>query len=80
MFIGGTSLLASTYQPNERAKIQGFNDFLVFGTVAAASFGSGSLHHAFGWQVINLGIILPVMFVTCTTIWLLLQHSPETAK
>lgn len=48
MFIGGTSLLATTYQPKERAKIQGFNDFLVFGTVAGASFSSGALHHALG--------------------------------
>ena len=38
MFIGGTSLLATTYKPNERAKIQGFNDFLVFGSVGRSKF------------------------------------------
>ncbi len=80
MFIGGTSLLATTYQPTERAKIQGFNDFLVFGTVAAASFSSGALHHALGWQVINLGIILPVVVAASAAFWLLLQRSPVPAE
>jgi MFS family permease len=80
MFIGGTSLLATTYQPKERAKIQGFNDFLVFGTVAAASFSSGALHHALGWQVINLGIILPVTVAAGAALWLLLQRSPVPAE
>ena len=80
MFIGGTSLLATTYQPKERAKIQGFNDFLVFGTVAGASFSSGALHHALGWQVINLGIIVPVAVAASAALWLLVQRSPAPAE
>ena len=80
MFIGGTSLLATTYEPKERAKIQGFNDFLVFGSVAAASFSSGALHHAVGWQVVNMGIILPVAAAACAALWLLTQRSPAAAE
>ena len=52
-FIGATAMLADCYEPEERAKIQGLNDFLIFGTVAAASFFSGSLLNSAGWDVIN---------------------------
>ena len=43
MFIGATTLLTETYQPEERAKVQGFNDFLIFATVAIAALSSGQL-------------------------------------
>ena len=39
-FIGATAMLTECYRPAERAKVQALNDFLVFGTVAVASFGS----------------------------------------
>lgn len=41
-FIGATALLTECYRPSERAKVQALNDFLVFGTVAVASFDQGS--------------------------------------
>jgi hypothetical protein len=46
-------MLADCYSPEERAKVQGMNDFLIFGTVAATSFFSGSLLNSGGWDVIN---------------------------
>ena len=52
-FIGATALLTEAYRPEERAKVQGLNDFLVFGTVAAASFSSGQLLNAGGWETVN---------------------------
>lgn len=60
MFIGGTTLLAEASRPEERPKVQGLNEFLVFGTVATASFLSGSLYSAFGWAVVNGALLLPV--------------------
>ena len=61
-FIGATALLAECYRPPERAKVQALNDFLVFGTVAVASFGSGQLLHGVGWNGINTGM-LPLVAV-----------------
>src|SRR5690606_28810915 len=52
-FIGATSLLTDAYRPEERSKVQGLNDFLVFGTVAIASFSSGRLLNAGGWETVN---------------------------
>ncbi|MDR2334129.1 MAG: MFS transporter [Burkholderiaceae bacterium] len=61
-FIGATSLVTECYRPPERAKVQALNDFLVFGTVAIASFGSGQLLHTVGWNGINTGM-LPLVAV-----------------
>jgi MFS family permease len=36
MFVGATTLLAQAYGPAEKAKIQGLNELLVFGTTAWA--------------------------------------------
>jgi len=55
-FIGATAMLTACYTPAERTKVQALNDFLVFGTVAIASFGSGQLLHSVGWSGINIGM------------------------
>jgi MFS family permease len=61
-FIGATTMLTQTYRIEERGKVQGLNDFLVFGTVAVASFGSGSLFNAFGWDRIAV-LVFPVVLI-----------------
>lgn len=53
-FIGATSLLATTHTAAERSRVQGLNDFLVFGLVALASFASGALLNAFGWHTVQI--------------------------
>lgn len=42
-FIGGTTMLTESYRPEERTRVQGFNDMLVFGTASLGSFLAGSL-------------------------------------
>lgn len=61
-FLGATAMVADCHTPSERSKVQGTNDFLVFGTVATASFFAGSLLHSSGWETINW-IVLPVATV-----------------
>lgn len=60
-FIGGTALLTETYRPEEKEKVQGLNDFLIFGVVAIASFSSGEILMFAGWNVVNV-VVLPVAF------------------
>lgn len=57
LFIGGTTLLTEAYYPSERAKTQAAHDFLMFGAITAASFSSGRMLNAFGWQFVNLTVI-----------------------
>jgi MFS family permease len=61
-FIGATAMLTETYRPEERGKVQGLNDFLIFGSVAAASFASGSLFTSVGWEWINY-LVFPVVAI-----------------
>jgi MFS family permease len=77
MFVGGTSLLAECHSPEERAKVQGLNDFLVFGTVTVSSFASGALLNAFGWNAVNYGV-LPLLAIAGSVIAVALwrQRSP----
>ena len=37
-FIGASALVLETHRPQERNKVQAFNDFLVFGMMAIGSF------------------------------------------
>ena len=43
MFIGSTTLLTECYRPAEKARAQGLNDLLVFGTVALTATSSPCL-------------------------------------
>jgi MFS family permease len=70
LYIGSSSLLTESYRPAERAKTQAANDFLVFGVVTLASFASGLLHHLYGWQAVNAGVLLPVALLASTILWL----------
>ncbi len=74
MFVGGTTLLTESYGPAERAKTQGLNDFLVFGSVALASLSSGGLMHLFGWNAVNAGGLPFLAAATAATVWLLLRR------
>ncbi|MGO1163794.1 MFS transporter [Brucella pseudogrignonensis] len=68
-FIGATAMVADCHTPEERGKAQGANDFLVFGTVACASFFAGSLLHSSGWQTINWLIFPAVAFILVPLVW-----------
>ncbi|MEM7042864.1 MAG: MFS transporter [Pseudomonadota bacterium] len=70
MFVGGTSLLTSTYKPAEKAKVQAVNDLIIFATAAFASLSSGILHHLIGWQAVNLSMIAPVLITLGMILWL----------
>jgi hypothetical protein len=48
------------HRPSERNKVQAFNDFMVFGSMAIGSFSSGKLLASFGWTTVN-EVVLPVV-------------------
>lgn len=80
LFVGGTTLLAGTYAREERAKAQGFNDLMVFGVAAVASFASGALHHLVGWQMVNMTVIPMIALVVAVNLWLRLSPVPQAAE
>lgn len=81
-FIGATSMLTDTYQPEEKAKAQGANDFLLFGSVAFGSFMAGQILNAFGdngWNAINYTVFPVVALCLLSLLWLRLISRRATA-
>lgn len=68
-FIGATALVTDCYRPEERVKVQAANDFLVFGSVAIASFSSGGLLSAGGWTSVNWLVFPPVAVALALVAW-----------
>ncbi len=81
-FIGATTMLASGHTPQERGRIQGLNDFMVFGLVTIASLASGGLMNCsggspiIGWYSVNLAMGPFLILATGALIWLMRQ--PKT--
>jgi MFS family permease len=63
-FIGATTLVTQCHRANERNKVQAFNDFLIFGSMAIGSFSSGKLLANFGWEVVN-EVTVPFILAAC---------------
>ena len=61
-FIGATAMITDCHTPEERGKVQGANDFLVFGSVSISAFSSGMMQNAFGWDIVNM-MALPFLVV-----------------
>lgn len=70
MFVGGTSLLTECYRPEERAKVQAVNEFMVFATVSCTALLSGALFNLLGWEAVNLGVVAPVLIALGAVLWL----------
>lgn len=60
-FVGASALVLETHRPQERNKVQAFNDFLVFGLMAVGSFSSGQLLASYGWNAVNAVVFPPVV-------------------
>jgi MFS family permease len=60
-FVGASALVLETHRPQERNKVQAFNDFLVFGMMAVGSFSSGQLLANYGWSAVNVVVFPPVL-------------------
>jgi MFS family permease len=70
LFTGGTTLLTQTYTPAEKAKVQGLNDFFIWGTISIGAVTSGAVQHSVGWSAVNLVMAPLVLIVFATTLWL----------
>jgi MFS family permease len=78
-FIGATTMLASTYAPEERGRAQGLNDLVVFGGVFLASLSSGGLMNCSGgsvqagWQAVNIAMVPFLVLAGGTLIWMAMR-------
>ncbi len=75
-FIGATTLLAASHAPEERGRIQGANDFIVFGCVTMASLASGGLMNCaggapeVGWAAVNIAMVPFLVLAGGALVWM----------
>lgn len=70
LYIGGTSLLATTYTPAEKGTAQAVNDMSVFIFSLLCSLSAGSLLNAYGWKVMNLMLLPWIVCLSIPLLWL----------
>jgi len=79
-YVGGSTLLTTTYAPTERAKVQASHDFTVYAATASAAALSGVLQAKAGWTVINLAALPLMAAVVGAALWLMaVQRRPAAA-
>ena len=84
-FIGATAMLARAHSPAERGRIQGLNDFVVFGGVFLASLSSGGLMNCSGgtaqagWAAVNMAMLPFLVLAGGALIWLVMRPKAEAA-
>ncbi|MGE3144980.1 MAG: MFS transporter [Pseudorhodoplanes sp.] len=73
-FIGATTMVTHCHRPEERHRVQSFNDFLIFGSMAMGSFSSGKLLAFAGWSVINELVFPFVLAAGALLAWQMLRR------
>lgn len=83
-FIGATTMLTAAHAPEERGRVQGMNDFAVFGMVGLASLASGGLMNCSGgspqegWTAVNLAMAPMLVLAFGALVWLNLSGRRAT--
>ncbi|WP_411837344.1 MFS transporter [Paracoccus sp. ME4] len=81
-YIGATTMLTRAHAPEERGRVQGMNDFVVFGGVFLASLSSGGLMNCSGgsivagWNAVNLAMLPFLALAGGALIWLVMRRRP----
>lgn len=70
MYIGSTTLLTSTYNPQEKARAQATNDMVIFIVGVACAFSAGWLLETVGWASMNLMLLPWLGLSVLSLIWL----------
>jgi len=63
LYVGGSDIIAKSALPEERAKVQGVTDFIIFVFVAMGSFLAGYLHSNLGWEIMLFYTIIPIILI-----------------
>jgi MFS family permease len=83
-FIGATAMLTASHTPAERGRMQGMNDFIVFGGVTLASLSSGGLMNCAGgtivegWDAVIWAMVPFLVLAAGSLVWLRMR-GPSTS-
>jgi predicted MFS family arabinose efflux permease len=67
-FVGASAMVLECHRPEEKARVQSLNDFVVFGTMTFGSFLSGGLLSAYGWNTVLWLSFPPLVFAVAALV------------
>jgi predicted MFS family arabinose efflux permease len=73
-------MVTQCHRPEERNKVQSFNDFLIFGAMAVSSFSSGQMLAYLSWPAINEVVFPTVLVAGALLMWLAMRRRQEEAE
>jgi hypothetical protein len=79
-------MITGAHTVQERGRMQGLNDLLVFGGVTMASLSSGGLMNCSGgsvhegWAAVNMAMVPFLVLAGGALIWLAMQPKESTAR
>ena len=79
-FIGATTMLTRAYAPNERARVQGMNDFFLFAALIVATLASGGLLNCtggtptMGWNSVTYAMVPFLALAGAALMWLMIKR------
>ncbi|HJS85291.1 MAG TPA: MFS transporter [Acetobacteraceae bacterium] len=78
-FVGASALVLECHRPEEKARVQSLNDFVVFGTMAFGSFLSGGLLTSYGWSTVLWLSFVPLAMAVAALAFTALSRPGRTA-
>ncbi len=79
-YIGATAMVTDCHTPSERAKVQGLNDFTIFGVTTVGSLLAGYLLATVGWATINAALMPIALLCVAAMIGLIMTSRPSAAS
>lgn len=81
LFVGGTTLLPRGYRDEERFRVQGLNDLMVFSSQATAALTAGMVLTAVGWAgLLLVAIPFLILHAVLMGVWLFRSRAPGTPE
>ncbi|WP_295799419.1 MFS transporter [uncultured Microbulbifer sp.] len=79
-FLGASTLVLESHRPEEKTRVQSFNDFIVFGLMAIGSFASGGILGAYGWNTVLAVSFTPLALAAVAIIFARQKGSAATVN
>ncbi|WP_068635806.1 hypothetical protein [Thauera butanivorans] len=76
---GANAVVLESHRPEEKTRVQSFNDFIVFGLMALGSFSSGGLLPAYGWNTVLWVSFVPLVLAVVALALAARRQMPDAA-
>ena len=70
LYVGGSDIIAKSALPEERPKVQGVTDFIIFIFVSSGSFLAGTLHNELGWEIMMFYTSIPISILFLSIVFI----------